>query len=129
MFKKAATYAGIVFGFGFFLGTIRVMILVPRIGETSATICELPLMLGISWLVWRRISFHNSIRLAGFTGLIAFFILIAFEFLLSFAFGRSLSETIGSFGTTAGRIGLLGQVGFGLIPLLHFAFVHRQTKN
>lgn len=122
MVKAAAKYAGIVFGFGFLLGSVRVMLLVPWIGETAAVLCELPLMLGISWIVWSRISFSGTVGSAGFTGLIAFFILMAAELVLSFAFGRSLAETLSSFATTAGALGLLGQAGFGLIPLFHSVF-------
>lgn len=46
----AAAYVAIVFAVGFALGTVRVMLLAPRIGEVAAVACELPLMLAAPWL-------------------------------------------------------------------------------
>lgn len=46
--KAGALYAIIVFLIGFILGTIRVLLLVPHMGETTAVISELPIMLAAS---------------------------------------------------------------------------------
>jgi hypothetical protein len=49
-----ALYAIIVFVSGFILGTIRVLLIAPRLGETLAVIVEAPLILVASWFVCRR---------------------------------------------------------------------------
>ena len=43
--KPAAAYFGFVFGAGFVLGTIRVLVVIPHFGETTAELIEMPLML------------------------------------------------------------------------------------
>ena len=49
--KAGALYAIIVFVIGFMLGTIRVLLVAPRLGETTADIIEAPIMLAASWFV------------------------------------------------------------------------------
>ena len=49
--KGGALYAIIVFVIGFIFGTIRVLLLVPRLGETNAVIVEAPIILAASWFV------------------------------------------------------------------------------
>jgi hypothetical protein len=51
--KAGALYALIVFLIGFILGTIRVLLIVPRLGETAAVMLETPVMLAASWFVCR----------------------------------------------------------------------------
>jgi hypothetical protein len=51
--KAGALYALIVFLIGFILGTIRVLIIVPRLGETAAVLLETPLILAASWFFCR----------------------------------------------------------------------------
>jgi hypothetical protein len=51
--EAGALYAIIVFLMGFIFGTIRVLLLVPRLGETTAVIVEAPIMLAASWFVCR----------------------------------------------------------------------------
>ena len=48
-----ALYAITVFLTGFILGTIRVLLLAPRLGETTAVIIEAPIMLAVGWFVCR----------------------------------------------------------------------------
>ena len=48
-----ALYAIIVFVIGFILGTIRVLLVAPRLGETIAVIIEAPVILTASWFVCR----------------------------------------------------------------------------
>jgi len=43
--KPAAVYFGLVFGTGFVLGTIRTLLLVPRVGVRTAELLEIPIML------------------------------------------------------------------------------------
>jgi len=43
--RPAAAYFGLVFGTGFVLGTIRTLLLVPRLGVRTAELIEIPVML------------------------------------------------------------------------------------
>src|SRR5215469_7339785 len=51
--KAGALYSIIAFLIGFILGTIRVLLVAPRLGETTAVIVEAPIILAASWLVCR----------------------------------------------------------------------------
>jgi len=58
--RVAALYFLLVFGAGFVLGTGRVLILVPLLGERTAELLEMPLMLGVivaaaRWVVRHRL--------------------------------------------------------------------------
>jgi hypothetical protein len=44
-----ALYALLVFLIGFILGTIRVLLIAPRLGETIAVLLETPVILGASF--------------------------------------------------------------------------------
>jgi hypothetical protein len=51
--QGGCAHAIIVFLIGFILGIIRILLLVPRLGETTAVLIEAPMILGASWLVCR----------------------------------------------------------------------------
>jgi hypothetical protein len=48
-----AHFTIIVFLIGFIFGSIRVLLLAPRLGETGAVVLETPVMLAASWFVSR----------------------------------------------------------------------------
>ncbi len=59
--QAAALYFLLVFGTGFVLGTGRVLFLVPLLGERTAELLEMPLMLGVivfavRWIVRHRLA-------------------------------------------------------------------------
>lgn len=121
--RAGAIYFAIVFAVGFMLGTFRVLVLSPSVGETAATLIEGPFILGASWVacgfVIERfyVPTDRSPRLI--MGTTAFSMLISAELLLSvFGFGQTLNEVVARYTTVAGAIGLAGQVLFGLFPLL-----------
>ncbi|MGQ0556811.1 MAG: hypothetical protein ACT4PN_12795 [Nitrospiraceae bacterium] len=58
--RAAVLYFLLVFGAGFVLGTGRVLVLVPLLGERAAELLEIPLMLGVivfaaRWIVRHRL--------------------------------------------------------------------------
>ncbi len=121
--RAGALYALVVFLIGFILGTIRVLLIVPRLGETAAVLLEAPLILAASWFVCRwcvnRLQvppvFVGSIpdgsgRVRGAE---------AAEFALGrLAFDRSITGQLGTYGSAAGEIGLAAQIVFATFPLV-----------
>ena len=119
--KAAACYFALAFAVGFVLGTLRVTVLVPALGELVAVMVELPLMLTATWFICRRVVRHFGVpasagpRLA--MGGVAFALLMVVEFTLSVtAFGRTPGTYFASLATAAGLLGLAGQAVFGLWP-------------
>lgn len=120
--RPALTYLAVVFAAAFVLGTIRTLWLIPRIGEVRAVLVEVPLVLALSWgvagAVLRRWPLTARTARAAM-GALAFAGLMVLELALGrFGFGRSLPDLLAAMMTPAGLIGLAGQVGFGIIPLL-----------
>lgn len=114
-------YTRIVFVIGFALGVVRTLFVASRTGDVMAVALELPLMLAASWAVCRRLTRRVPLRPATrlVMGGTAFCALLAIEF--GFAvllFGRPPSAWLAAFATPAGWLGLAGQIGFGLIPIL-----------
>lgn len=121
--QAAAVYFAIVFSLAFVLGTARTLLVAPRTGDLIAVLIEAPIILLVSWFAARWCTRRLSVpaqapdRLA--MGLAAFSLLMTVEAVLGLAlFGRPLAQQFAAFGTPAGTIGLLAQVGFGLMPLL-----------
>jgi hypothetical protein len=122
MIGAAFRYFGLIFALGFVLGTVRTVWLAPAIGATGAVLIELPIMLGASWLIARRLVTVPKVRTplwALGTGALAFALLIAAEALLAITLaGQSLATWAGDPLRTPGWIGLAGQALFGLMPWL-----------
>ena len=121
--KAGATYFAIVYLAGFVLGTVRVLLLAPRIGELAAILLETPIMLSASWIASRwcteRFVIPPERRPRLVMGGAAFTLLILGEFGVSMlAFGRSFEETVAAILLPSGLIGLSAQVAFALLPLL-----------
>lgn len=115
-------YAIFAFGVGFALGTIRVLLVVPRVGSTVAVLLETPVILGASWWISRlcvarfKVSPVVAARLV--MGLAAFLVLMLAEVTLSVVlFGSSITEYLASLATLPGAIGLAAQVAFAAFPL------------
>lgn len=120
--RAGLVYFAIVFAAGFVLGTLRVLVVVPRIGELSAVVAELPILLGVSWIACghaiRRSEVGATSDARGTMGLVAFGVLMAAEFLLaSVGFGRSPAEHLSRYAEPAQALGLAGQMAFGAMPL------------
>jgi hypothetical protein len=121
--KAGALYFAIVFAIGFALGTLRVLYVIPHIGEAGAVLLELPVILVLSWWVcgWvlRRCHVPQHMGQHALMGLVSFALLMGAELALAtFGFGRTLGEFADGFATPAGAIGLMGQIAFALFPLM-----------
>jgi hypothetical protein len=120
--KAGALYAIVVFSIGFVLGTMRVLLLAPRLGETIAVIVEAPVILAASWFVCRwcvdRLDVRRTVSARSLMGLVAFLVLISAEVGMGAMFGRSLVDQLDSYGYSAGAIGLAAQVIFAMFPVL-----------
>ena len=120
--KAGALYAIIVFLIGFILGTIRVLLLIPRLGETNAVIVEAPIILAASWFVCRwcvdRLDVEPTVPARSLMGLVAFLVLMSFEVGLGAVFGRTLVDQLATYRSIAGAIGLAAQMIFATFPVI-----------
>jgi hypothetical protein len=121
--KAAVLYFALVMATGFVLGTIRVPLIVPRLGERYAELLEMPFMFVAIVLaaryVIRRFDLppHASIRLQ--IGFAALAMSIVVELLLAMALqGRSLAEFIASRDPVSGSVYLLMLLLFALMPMI-----------
>jgi hypothetical protein len=116
--KAGTLYAIIVFLGGFILGTIRVLLLIPRLGETTAVILEAPVMLAAGWFVCRwcvdRLDVRPMVPARSLMGLVGFLVLMSDEFRLGALFGRSLVNQLPAYRSLPGAIGLAAQVIFAV---------------
>ena len=120
--KAGALYAIVAFSIGFILGTVRVLLLAPRLGETTAVIIEAPIMLAASWFVCRwcvaRLNVGPTVPTRSLMGLVAFLVLMLAEVGLGAVFGRSLGDQLAGYGSPSGAIGLAAQVIFAMFPVI-----------
>jgi len=119
-----AAYFAVAFAAGFLLGTVRTLLIAPRVGELGAVLIELPIILGVSWVAcgWLLIRFQIPARMPPrlMMGVVAFTLLMLAEVALSVAlFNRSMTDYFTHLTTTHGLVGLAGQVVFALMPLIH----------
>ena len=123
LLRPASAYALLTFAVGFALGTFRVLWLVPRVGDRIAVLLELPVMLGVSFLIARWAVAYWQVpamprrRLA--MGALAFALLMLCEALVSLSlFGNSLSAHLARYLAPAAWPGLAAQLVFAAMPLL-----------
>lgn len=112
--SAGARYFSIVFAAGFAFGTVRTLLVVPRLGEVAAVTIEAPLMLGVSWIVAKLCICHLAVPNHGLTrimmGATAFFLLMLAEAVIGMAlFGRPLFTSLT---TAAGMTGLASPFAF-----------------
>lgn len=120
-----------VFALGFALGAIRLMLLVPTLGELLAVIVETPVILAACWLLCRRaivrLQVPGSASARLLMGITAFALLMIAEFgLATLMFAETPAEYLAGFSSAAGLLGLLGQIVYGLFPLLQLRFPGEQ---
>lgn len=114
-------YFGVVFAAGFALGTLRVLVLAPKVGESAAVVLELPIILAVSWVACRWLIARFAVpkmlidRLV--MGGLAFAVLLGGEIGVSvLGFGRTLSAHLEQYRQLPALIGLAGQLVFAMFP-------------
>jgi hypothetical protein len=121
--RAALVYWAVVFALGFVLGTIRVLWLAPAAGLIPATLMELPVMFGASWLASGWLVRRFAINSAGgglAVGVLAFALLVAAESTLGVAMmGMTPAQWLAEFRQPHALLGLAGQVLFALMPWWH----------
>jgi len=121
--KAGALYFGVVFGAGFVLGTIRVIWVVPRLGERTAELIEAPVMLGVTilaarWAVRRRAVPPVALQRLGM-GLIGLGLLLVAELVVVLLVrGLTVGEYLASRDIVSGTAYLALLVVFAVMPLL-----------
>lgn len=125
--KRAIAAGGLyfllIFLLGMALGTIRILLLEPRLGALTSVLIELPFMLAASWYVCGRLIRHLSVPASlpsrAAMGGLAFLLLMAAELGLSlFAVGGTVGDHFASYTQAAPLIGLFGQLAFAAFPPL-----------
>jgi hypothetical protein len=121
--KAAIGYFAIVFAAGFALGVVRVLAVVPLLGELRAVQIELPLILVISWVTCRWIINRYAVpdklvsRLT--MGGVAFAIVMFAELGTSvLVMKHTVAEHFSVYQKAPGALGLLAQIGFALFPVI-----------
>jgi hypothetical protein len=113
----------IVFAIGFVLGTIRTLLLVPRVGPLVAVAIELPFMIAASWHACRFVLRRYRVSAAApqrlLMGAVALLLLLAAELAISVTLGGlSAAQHFALYARPEHQLGLAAQLLFGLMPWL-----------
>jgi hypothetical protein len=132
--RAGFAYALIVFVIGFGLGTIRVLLVVPKVGAATAVLLEAPVILLASWAVSRwcmeRYRARVDVGARMLVAAVAFGTLMFAEVGLSvIVFDQSLAEHLAGYRSVAGGIGLAAQVCFASFPVLQAAIQLRSRQH
>ncbi len=120
--KPGALYFALVFGAGFALGVLRVLWLVPLVGERWAELMEMPVMLVVialaaRWIVRRFVPASAAQRLA--IGVFALALLLSAEFTLVLGLrGLTLGEYFATRDPVSGTVYYVMLGVFAVMPLL-----------
>jgi len=132
--KAGTTYFAIVFAVGFVLGTVRVLLLLPFVGEAAAVFLEIPIILVASWIAARwtinRFDVPGEVAARLMMGAFAFALLILGELAVSsLSFGRPLQDTLVAYRSLPGAAGLFAQVIFALLPAAQAMLLRRRASG
>lgn len=114
-------YFAVVFGIGFALGTVRVLITGPRLGETAAVLLEVPVIVTASWFVAKwcvtRFAVPSGAVERLTMGFVAFCLTMLAELAMSILlFNHTVSEHFATYSHLPGLVGLMAQLLFALLP-------------
>lgn len=113
-------FAGI-FTLAFALGVARTVFVAPRLGAAAGVLLEIPVVLIASWLLARRLVRQRSLAFVDLAaiGAIALALTMVSEAALAGVIrGQGLAEWATDLATPLGLVGLAGQLGFAMMPLL-----------
>lgn len=119
--KAAFAYTLPVFALAFVLGAARVSLIAPVTGPLIAVALEVPVVLALSWTLAGRIDLSPTTPARAALALMSFALLMTLELLTALAFGQTPAQFLAAMTTPAGALGLAGQAGFALVPLLRQA--------
>lgn len=119
--KAAFAYTLPVFALAFAIGAARVSLIAPVTGPLIAVGLEVPVVLSLSWIIAGRIALPPTLPARAALALISFALLMTLEFLTALSFGQTPTQFLTAMSTPAGALGLAGQIGFALIPLVRQA--------
>lgn len=119
--KQAILYFALVFGAGFILGPIRILLVIPHVGVRAAELMEAPIMLMViiaasRWMVRRFPEPSNlPIRLA--MGFLALALMLVAEFSLAHVLQRiSIREYLANRDPVSGTVYYALLVVFAMLP-------------
>jgi hypothetical protein len=120
-----AAYFALVFALGFVLGTLRTLFVqdAPGTGRLLGVLIELPIMLGASWYLCRRLVRRfvvaPTLGARAAMGGLAFALLLFAELLIgTMLFGRTPAAHFALYREASHALGLAAQIGFATMPLL-----------
>jgi hypothetical protein len=124
--RIATAYATAVFGAGFVLGSMRVLVVEPRIGARAAELLELPFMIAASFLAagWvnRRLDAGDPFGRRLAVGAVALVVLLAAEAVTGLALrGASLRDALVNPDPIAGPLYYFSLALFAALPALRAA--------
>lgn len=121
--KAGTLYFAFVFGAGFVLGTIHILLVEPRMGTRMAELIETPIMLAVTiaaaqWII-RRLAVPSTPYSRLGMGLVALGFLLAAEFtLVLWLRGLSISEYLANRDPVSGMVYYMLLGLFAIMPLL-----------
>jgi len=129
--KAGALYFVLVFGAGFVLGPIRILLLVPRVGVRTAELIEMPLMIMATILAARGVVLYfggRSVRRASLrVGFLALSLLVAAEIGLGNLRGSTLSDYITARDPVSGTTYFAALALFAFMPALVVRGIERRS--
>ena len=126
MIRASFLYFALVMGAGFLLGSVRVLFVVPHLGERWAELAEMPIMAIVIFVaagyILRRypeVQTRGRALVVGFTALA---LSVSAELALAVVLqSQSLSEYLASRDKISGSVYLVMLVAFALMPRLRLA--------
>ena len=124
--RASFLYFALVMGAGFLLGSVRVLLVVPRLGERWAELAEMPIMATVIFVaagyILRRypeVQTRGRALVVGFTALA---LSVSAELVLAVVLqSQSLAEYLASRDKLSGSVYLVLLVAFALMPRLRLS--------